>query len=359
MPAIDPRHHWLSENFCLADFLGNHSVYSKGLANPAPTDDLRLANATALCNEMLEPIFGILGPMSISYGYISPEVSRRIVTYQDPDKPSHHRFDLGAAADVCVHDWVLGKCADDLAGMPWASAPITLAHEIDSGMGLPYSRMITYSESPYICVAASHKEILEGNPRRALYENRYEGQTKAKPKYLTYSSDSAKRNAYNRLIAEGLKHPWQGAGHPTYHGGGFEQYHHMRVSKYTMVSDWLFHLKSISEGQKNIPSLNLEEVQDSLAAAGIIFDWVVATVQSGRVRVAEGYLSHHNTHFSKANDWRSGTIRLLLSHPDLDVLLGTCLEYTDPAGSVEFREHEGFMEVLIDVEQVLHSVYWE
>lgn len=108
----DPRYFRVSDHFVLSDFLGNHSVYSRGYANDfdfdAPDVGKKLTNLSALC-EQLEVVVDRWGPLSVSYGYISPELSRRIVKYQDPDMPSHHRFDLGAAADVCVHDFVAGK----------------------------------------------------------------------------------------------------------------------------------------------------------------------------------------------------------------------------------------------------------
>ncbi|MGZ7230907.1 hypothetical protein ACXWOM_10635, partial [Streptococcus pyogenes] len=76
------------------------------------------------------------------YGFISPELSRKIVKYQDPDKPSHHRWDLGAAADICVHDWVQ-TLAPGAVGTTGAPVHFALRHLRD----LPISRLITYSES--------------------------------------------------------------------------------------------------------------------------------------------------------------------------------------------------------------------
>lgn len=318
----DPRTFRLSQNFVLSDFLGNHSVYSKGFANPFDFSDdsasLKLDNVRCLCQEALEPLLQEYGPMTVSYGYISPELSRRIVKYQDPNIPSHHRFDLGAAADICVHEWVRGEFVtiEDLV-LPESAigSPIALAHLIDY-VDIPYSRLITYSESPYVCVAVSAAEYVRDKPRKAFYENRYEGKPKVKPGYLQYATYQAKVRALERLQNEGLEHDWQGAGHPTYHGGGFRQYQHMRVSRYTMVSDWLFDLQSISNGAKNVPALNLDSVQDALAAAGLVYDWMIDTLEVKRLSIVGGYVSPTNPYFNPENDWRGLVISFSVNPPE-------------------------------------------
>lgn len=318
----------LSEHFLLSDFLGCHSVYSKGYANAMPFDRMtgkRMENAEALCEELLEPILQEWGPFTIGYGYISPELSRQIVKYQDPDKPSHHRWDLGAAADVCVHDWV-NHDADEASG-----SPIALAHAIHRS-GKPYSRMITYSESPFICLAASAQEIADRDPRWAFYENRYTGKPKVKPDYRQYATIAAKAKAYGELNDAGLKHGWRGAGYPTHHGGGFQQYQHMRVSDYTMVSDWLLDLQSIANGQKNIPSLDRDDVQDAFAAAGLIYDRMIELTGCQRFSIVSGYVSHLSKYFRKETDWRSGRVRFEIIPPSTwlpEEVADACSEMND------------------------------
>lgn len=361
--AADPRKIRVSDHFVLADFLGCYSVYTQGLVNRFQGDDLAFENVKALCNEVLEPLIDAYGPCSVSYGYISPEVSRRIVKYQDPDKPSHHRFDLGAAADVCFHKWVAGEfpTARDLALPPSAvGSPIALAHAIEY-MELPYSRMITYSESPYLCLAVSAREVVAGEPRRAFYENRYTGKPRVKPDYRQYASDAAKNAALEDLQNRGLPHPWQGGGFPTYHGGGHEQYHHMRVSKYTMVSDWLFDLQSISNGAKNIPCLNYETVQDAFAAAGLVYDWMVDYCEAARFSIVGGYVSHVNPYFDPSNDWRTNRISLCLKPPaNFHERLGKPSDFHaylmlfGGEKGVEMDHDDDFLYVGIDVEEVLN-----
>src|SRR5215208_2591669 len=133
---VDPATVRLSKNFLLSDFMGSHSVYSRGYANTFEVrggvdNDLRIRNLRALCVMVLEPILANWGPISISYGVISPDLSRKIVYYMDPGVPSYHRADKGAACDFVSHCWVAGefKTIDDLY-LPDSArgSPIALAH---------------------------------------------------------------------------------------------------------------------------------------------------------------------------------------------------------------------------------------
>lgn len=297
---VDPATTFLSEHLRLSDFLGCNSVYSKGYKNvfSGDEDDPRLDNARSLCQTALEPLMRSYGPLSISYGFIDPELSRHIVKYQDPDKPSHHRWDLGAAADVLFHDFV----SREPASQRDITAPIGLAHQIEQ-VGTPYSRLITYSESPYLCLALSAAEIEAGNPRKAFYENRFLGVPKVKPQYLQYSSPAAKQRAAQTLEERGLPHPWQGGGYPSYHGGGFRQAQHIRVSKYTMVSDWLINLKSIALGEKNPPDLTKDSVQDSFAAAGLVYDRLLDVLGVPHLSILQGFIHNRNSNYATVGSW--------------------------------------------------------
>lgn len=349
---VDPRLYRLSPHFVLSDFLGCHSVYARGYANPFVFDDSagrKIFNAMALCNEALEKILGEFGPLSISYGYISPGLSSHIVKYQDPGKPSHHRWDLGAAADVCVHKWVSGDfpaIIDLYAPKSALGSPIALAHAIDY-RDVPYSRLITYSESPYICIAVSDAEVQQGRPRNAFYENRYTGRPKVKPEYIQLSNPAARRRHFQQLQEQGLEHDWRGAGYPTYHGGGFRQYQHRRVSKYTMLSDFLFDLQSISNGAKNIPSLDNDRVLDAFLAAGTVYDELIERWSIPRMSIVGGYVSHTNPYFDPDNDWRSNEITFTVVLPDAPMTASG-----DPIG-VQIKERGDFMDIHIEVDEVL------
>lgn len=265
----------LSPNFLLSDFMGCNSVYSKGLANVFhDLSGQKLKEGTALCDYVLEALLE-KSQLSISYGYISPDLSESIVTYMDPGRPSYHRWDKGAACDVLLHDLIR-------EGTP----PIDIAFLIDDT--LPMSRTITYSESPYICVATKLSEIDSGKVRKALYENRYEGVRR--PLYVVYSNNLDIRDMQRRQHK--LEHDWRGAGYPTYHGGGKRQLHHIRTSKYTMLSDFLYSDYAVANGIANRPS-RLD--YSKFRAVGDVYDTLVIELLHdygiGRLPIVRGYES--------------------------------------------------------------------
>lgn len=310
---FDPTKTRLSEHFLLSDFLGNHTVYTKGRSNLLlPTDrelPTKMANAKALCKNFLEPFLEQAGPISITYGFISPELSDEIVHYQDSRKPSHHMWNLGAACDFITHEWINHDPEDDSI----ATAPISLAHEIVAS-GYPFSRLITYSESPCICIALSDAELKANRPRKAMYENRFVGG--AKPDYRSYSTDSAKSVALARLKSDGLPNGWRGAGYPTYHGGGRRQLHHIRTSRYTMLSDFLFDLQSVANGVRNMPNVRDEVTMESFYLAGELYDTIVDTTGISRFSIIEGYVHPANPSFTKENDWANGQGWFRIVPPD-------------------------------------------
>ena len=233
---VNPEEVRLSEHFLLSDLMGCHSCYVKGFTNVFQDDrkKTKLGEGKCLAENVLERVVGE-SPVSISYGYISLELARKIITYQSPEKPSYHQWNDGAAADVVMHR----IDADDVP-------PIHFARACDEEF--PMSRTITYSESPFICVATRKREVLAGKPRRAFYENQYEGKPKVKPRYITIPED---RESYFEKHA--LKAEWRGAGYPTYHGGGLRQTHHIRVGRYSMFSDFLYSTTALTVGHKNCP----------------------------------------------------------------------------------------------------------
>ncbi len=317
MAILDPTRTRLSAHFLLSDMIGCQSVYSKGLPNVFEKSgrDVRLENGKALCENVLEPLIALAGSVSISYGFISPELSREIVTYQDPRKPSHHRWDLGAAVDVCVHRAVLQSIAKTNAS--------PLEHDWNSPIGfalehlrkMPLSRLITYSESPYICMAVSADEVSRGEPRGAWYENRYTGKPKVKPEYIKYPTAALRERAHKRLGDVGLPYGWVGKGYPTYHGGGYKQYQHMRVSDYTMVSDWLFDEEFVREGVRNAPSLDNENVMQAFKIAGATYDYLLAITGLPRLSIVSAYTSHLSQGWMAGRDWRAGDVSFEIVPP--------------------------------------------
>jgi hypothetical protein len=265
--TADPTTVRLSEHFLLSDFLGCNSVYRHGYSNDFVGTASHLKEARALCNTVLEPVLAD-NRLSIGYGYLSPSLSALTVKYQDPAKPSYHRWDAGAACDVALHE-----CD---------TAPIYSAIRIDNE--LPVSRVITYSESPYLCLGVRKEEIDSGDHRRALYENRYVGERK--PLYISYSNNPATRLKQKQAIT--LAHDWRGAGYPTYHGGGTQQLQHIRLSRYTMLSDFLYSTDAVREGCANVPPARS---MAKFRKAGAFIDWLLDTAELRRVSIVRAYES--------------------------------------------------------------------
>lgn len=313
MPLI-PSKTRLSPHFLLSDMMGCNSVYSKGLPNVFdkwPGTDIRLENGKALCEHALEPLLATVGSFSISYGFISPDLSDEIVTYQDPQKPSHHRWDLGAAVDICPHFHVLQSTSKH--STPESGAPILFA--LEHMQYLPLSRVITYSESPYVCVAVSAVEVLRGEARGAWYENRYTGKAGAKPRYLKYPSPNQRANALEKICDCGLEHGWVGGGYPSYHGGGRKQYQHMRASNYTMVSDFLYDEEFVMDGKRNIPSLLNKDVAFAFQLAGATYDWLLKMSGYPRLSIVSGYTSPTTPGWIAGRDWREGDVSFEIVPP--------------------------------------------
>lgn len=314
MGILNPTTTRLSPHFLLSDVMGCSSVYARGLANvfdKKPGTDIRLTNLRALCENALEPILASVGSFSITYGFISPEVSRELVTYQDWRKPSHHRADLGAAVDIIPHHYVLQSTANDATFE--SGAPILFAFE--HMQDLPLSRLITYSESPCICVAVSAEEVTSGTPRGAWYENRYTGVAGAKPDYRKYPTSAARRRAFANLCECGLDHRWTGKGFPTYHGGGRRQLHHIRSSRYTMVTDFLFDEVFVHKGVRNQPSLDNPKVREAFTLAGKAYDYLLQTTGLPRLSIVSGYTSHLSKGWIEERDWRGDDISFEIVPP--------------------------------------------
>lgn len=353
--TLDPTKTRLSRHFLLSDFLGCHSVYSRGYPNVFdPKNEMALSNGKALCEEVLEPLLEMYGPMSISYGYISNALSRQIVHYQCPDKPSHHMWSLGAAADVCCHDWVQGKfstISDLYLPESVRGAPISLAHAIDYH-DLPYSRVISYSESSYLCIAVSAEEVKQGRPRKAMYSNEFMGVPKTKPKYIQLSTAAARKRHLLQLQEQGLEQDWRGGGFPSYHNEGRKKYQHRQVSRYTTVLDWLYHKESVETGEKNIPCMNNDAVADAFAAAGMTYDALITSMGIPRASIVKSYVSHVNPYSDDdGSDWRQPHIKFLLALPEK---WPRYLVELPGVPGVRIYQDE-FLEVTVDVEEVLNN----
>lgn len=289
---IDPTTVRLSDSLLLSDFMGCDSVYRHGYFNRFTEEDLPKLNEAFLLAQTIEHLQKTLGPCSISYGYISPELSQKVVKYQNPNKPSYHRWDLGAAADLCFHSQ--------------KQAPIKTAFKIDDLVD--YSRMITYAESSQICVATRVSELGD-KPRRAFYENRYIGQRE--PKHIKYSANKERRGA--QKIAHTLEFDWQGGGHPSYHGGGIQQLQHLRAGTYSLWTDFLYYAPYVGEGVRNsplpLPPSRYHAIESGMEKAGKLISSLV-TQFSARFSVVRGLVLTDNS-----SNWEDEGVSIVIVPP--------------------------------------------
>lgn len=316
---LNPVNTRISRYFMLSDFMGCDSVYRYGFRNRFDAKFTEKLRQGAVLGRFLDEICEKMGPLEVSYGYISPELSQKIVKYQDPNKPSYHRWDLGAAADVCLN-----------ARIDAGYSPIELAMEIDDQLG--YSRMITYAESEWICMATKAEEEESGEYRRALYENRYVGVRK--PKYIRYSANEETRK--KQKDNHTLEHDWRGKGWPSYHGGGRRQYNHYRVSKFSHVSSFLYNRDLVHQGKHNNPPLKRRNEERwkrwwrCARMAGAVLDQIAIDFNS-RVSVISAYDR------TKDNWDRNFEMDLVLpEHADVSLIAETILR-NDVVSSVGVR----------------------
>lgn len=310
----------LSRGFLLNDFMYCDSVIRRSMANvfQPGRDDICIKHGRVLAAHLYDIVrFG--GPISITYGYISPEVSRRIVKYQDPDKPSYHRWDLGAAADIVVHREFLLRM--DPVSRKWSyvdadhTAPAVAAASI--AQEFPFSRMITYSESPCICFGVNANETI---PRSAFYENRYEGKARAKPKFITHR----KLPDPDEIQKAVQVHGWVGAGYPTYHGGGRVQYHHVRLGRHLLLSDCLRAPDKISEGHHNRPPSRPDKQRAFAGVAGALDEaleplydaylWHASIVATHGADY--GFVDKAFKPFNRLSSWDTGEGGMILAVPE-------------------------------------------
>ncbi len=101
----------LSSNFVLAEFVTSQEAERKGIDN-TPSDEV-VANLTALCEKVLEPLRQMLGPVRVSSGYRSPALNTAI----GGAKNSQHL--TGHAADISIN----GRSLDEVYNWIYENTP--------------------------------------------------------------------------------------------------------------------------------------------------------------------------------------------------------------------------------------------
>lgn len=313
----------LNEHFVLSDFMYSDTIIRRGLKNPYHIRPVVDSHGRALA-DLLGHIADEHGHLSIVYGYICHDVSMKTVKWRNPADPSYHRWDMGAAADFIAHDWVVPQRTQRGVWCPMEdpdASPMMLAREIAASHD--FSRMITYSESPAICLAANSEENSSGKHRRAFYENRYEGRPGQKPRYLKYNGNGIPSR---KEVRAGLsEHGWIGKGHPTYHGKGRMQYQHVRVGKYLTLLECLRCPQKLADGVNNRPPHNDAEKRKFMHvgyAMSRFIEWYYHFVGLGSISVISGHNSwtenlylerHYREVADVSRNWGSGEGSMIFS----------------------------------------------
>jgi hypothetical protein len=139
-----PQNIRVGKYFMLSDFLYSETAVIKGISNCPPLAGREVESIKGLCAAILDPVVERFGAISITFGYVSPELQRAIPGRM---RPSVHNICpagkavLGAAADFQAHNteyshkdillWIAGSCT--------------------------YDRLILYPGSTIVCVAWSDK----------------------------------------------------------------------------------------------------------------------------------------------------------------------------------------------------------
>ncbi len=139
-----PQNVRVGKYFMLSDFIYSETAVTKGITNCPPLKGREVESIRGLCANILDPVVDRFGAISITFGYVSPELQRAIPGRMRPSIHNCHpagKAYLGAAADFQTHNteyshkdillWIAGNCT--------------------------YDRLILYPGSSIVCVAWSDK----------------------------------------------------------------------------------------------------------------------------------------------------------------------------------------------------------
>lgn len=140
-PNPRPQDIRVGKFFMLSDFLYSESAATIGIRNCPLLRGDEVDGMKGLCSHILDPVVKEFGPLSITFGYISPELDQYAGSNR-PEISALHRFHpnqggIGGAADILVHshpenprpvlNWIRDNCV--------------------------YDRLILFPGSPILCVA--------------------------------------------------------------------------------------------------------------------------------------------------------------------------------------------------------------
>jgi len=135
-PKTRPQDVKVGKYFRLSDFLYSETAVSLGVSNLPPSYDCpEIEGMKNLCTNILDPIVEHFGPVSITYGYVSPGLAKHIRRASALHRYQPDRGIIGGAADIATYN------ADSREVLRWVAA------------NCEYDRLIAYPGSEIVCVA--------------------------------------------------------------------------------------------------------------------------------------------------------------------------------------------------------------
>lgn len=149
-PDNRPQNVRVGKYFMLSDFLYSETAIQRGIPNCPDLNGREVQGIRKLCEHILDPVVEKFGPLSITYGYVSPEL--QAATYGSMNFPLHNGVpgkgrgaQLAAAADILVHS----QAETPRVVLNWMRDRCT------------YDRLILYPGSSIICTAWTDRPRFE------------------------------------------------------------------------------------------------------------------------------------------------------------------------------------------------------
>ncbi|MGA7932261.1 MAG: hypothetical protein WCA35_01655 [Kovacikia sp.] len=174
-PKQRPQDVRVGKFFLLSDFLYSEDGCISGVPNtPVQFDGMEVSGMRGLCKHILDPVVEKFGPLSITFGYVSPTLWRKwngknaVLEGLHVFRPA--QGGIGGAADILIHSH-----PDD---------PRTVLNWIRDNC--EYDRLILFPGSSIICVAWTENE-----PRKLCKEWVFRDGSGTDRHYVNAGRDSA------------------------------------------------------------------------------------------------------------------------------------------------------------------------
>jgi hypothetical protein len=272
----------LSDHFILLDFLYDRDNYSK----PTPLKGNFLSSESVgygalLCQNLLEPMMEQFGPCSIAAGVVLHGND------QHASGPHGWYRARGAAADVAFHNWV-----NPTEAHPHGMDPASMIPQMTQMMDIPYTRLITYAGSEFMCLAYHPNQL-----SRSTHINRRQKDGVGKPYYRSLKPSelaTVRANPHWRRLP----------GEPIYHTRKHLRAQHVRVGRFFTMLDFCRSVTALEHGLSSVPPVfSIPHITTCHQAAKLLDPLVDAI---GRLSITSGIEGLHARKLSgeAGTEWR-------------------------------------------------------